>query len=70
MEPTVLHNIKTIYKDAPALKQADVGFSLGISGTEIARESSGIILLDDNFNSILSACIWGRNLHLSIRKFI
>ncbi|RUS24287.1 P-type ATPase [Jimgerdemannia flammicorona] len=46
--------------DGPALKLADVGFSMGIAGTEVAKEASDIILMDDNFNSILKALRWGR----------
>ena len=56
--------------DAPALKKADVGFAMGIAGTEVARDASAIILLDDNFNSIVKAVLWGRNIYDSIRKFI
>lgn len=56
--------------DAPALKKADVGFAMGISGTEVAREAAAIILIDDNFSSIVKAVLWGRNIYDSIRKFI
>ncbi len=56
--------------DAPALKKADVGFAMGISGTEVAREASAIILLDDNFNSIVKSVLWGRNIFDSIKKFV
>ena len=43
---------------------------MGISGTEVAREAAAIILMDDNFNSIVKAVLWGRNIYDSIRKFI
>lgn len=56
--------------DAPALKKADVGFAMGNAGTQIAREASDIILMDDNFTSIVSAVMWGRNIYDSIRKFL
>jgi len=56
--------------DAPALKKADVGFAMGIAGTEVAREAAAIILLDDNFNSIVKAVMWGRNIYDSIKKFL
>ncbi|KAJ3131283.1 hypothetical protein HK100_006555 [Physocladia obscura] len=56
--------------DAPALKSADVGFSMGIAGTEMAKDASDIILLDDNFASLSKAIIWGRSVYDSVRKFL
>ncbi|PVU94582.1 hypothetical protein BB561_002417 [Smittium simulii] len=56
--------------DGPALKSANVGFSMGLSGTEIAKEASDIILMDDNFSSIIRALMWGRSVNDSIRKFL
>uniref|UniRef100_A0AAQ5YV71 Calcium-transporting ATPase n=1 Tax=Amphiprion ocellaris TaxID=80972 RepID=A0AAQ5YV71_AMPOC len=56
--------------DGPALKTADVGFAMGIAGTDVAKEASDIILTDDNFNSIVKAIMWGRNVYDSISKFL
>jgi P-type Ca2+ transporter type 2C len=56
--------------DGPALKLADVGFAMGIAGTEVAKEASDIILMDDNFASIVKAVIWGRSVYDSVRKFL
>lgn len=56
--------------DAPALKAADVGFSMGISGTEVAKEASSIVLMDDNFTSIVTALKWGRAVNDSVQKFL
>merc|ERR1719313_430147 len=56
--------------DAPALKRSDVGFAMGISGTQIAKDAANIILLDDNFASIVVAAEWGRNVYDSISKFL
>ncbi|KAK0402875.1 hypothetical protein QR680_016589 [Steinernema hermaphroditum] len=56
--------------DGPALKKADVGFAMGIAGTDVAKEASDIILTDDNFTSIVKAVMWGRNVYDSVAKFL
>lgn len=56
--------------DAPALRKADVGFSMGITGTDVAKGASDIILLDDNFSSIIVALKYGRNVYDNVRKFL
>uniref|UniRef100_K3WT93 Uncharacterized protein n=1 Tax=Globisporangium ultimum (strain ATCC 200006 / CBS 805.95 / DAOM BR144) TaxID=431595 RepID=K3WT93_GLOUD len=56
--------------DAPALKEAHVGFAMGVCGTSIAKEASDIILVDDNFYSVVSAIKWGRNVYDSIGRFL
>ena len=56
--------------DAPALKKADVGFAMGKAGTEIAKESADVVLLDDGFLSVVKAISFGRNVYLNIRRFI
>jgi magnesium-transporting ATPase (P-type) len=56
--------------DAAALKKADVGLAMGIAGTEVAKEASDIIILDDNFVSIVRSCMWGRNVYDNVRKFL
>jgi len=56
--------------DAPALTKADVGFSMGITGTDVAKGASDIILLDDNFSSIVVALKYGRNVYDNVRKFL
>ncbi|KAI9270351.1 PMCA-type calcium-translocating P-type ATPase [Phascolomyces articulosus] len=56
--------------DGPALKGADVGFSMGIAGTEVAKEASSIILMDDNFSSIVKAISWGRCVNDAVKKFL
>jgi len=56
--------------DAPQLRAADVGFAMNIAGTEVAKEASDILLLDDNFESVVKAVSWGRNVNDSIRKFL
>jgi Ca2+ transporting ATPase len=56
--------------DAPALKRADVGFAMGIAGTPTAKDAADIILLDDNFASIVTAAKWGRNVYGCIQKFL
>ncbi|OMP04951.1 Cation-transporting P-type ATPase [Corchorus olitorius] len=56
--------------DAPALKEADIGLSMGIQGTEVAKESSDIVILDDNFSSVATVLRWGRCVYTNIQKFI
>ncbi|KAF7515130.1 hypothetical protein G7054_g14743 [Neopestalotiopsis clavispora] len=56
--------------DAPALKLADVGFSMGIAGTEVTKEASAIVLMDDNFNSIVKALKWGRAVNDAVKRFL
>jgi Ca2+-transporting ATPase len=56
--------------DGPALKAADVGLAMGIAGTEIAKEASDIIIMDDNFASIVKSVMWGRCVRENIQKFL
>lgn len=56
--------------DAPALREADVGLAMGIAGTEVAKEAADIVILDDNFSSIVKAVLWGRSVLTNIRKFL
>ena len=56
--------------DSPALHHADVGIAMGKTGTAIAREASDIILLDDSFQSIVNAVLWGRSLYWNIQRFL
>lgn len=56
--------------DAPALRSAHVGLSMGIAGTEVAKEASDIVILDDNFLSIVKSVLWGRCVYDNVRKFL
>jgi len=56
--------------DAPALKESDVGLAMGIAGTEVAKEAADIVILDDNFSSIVKSVLWGRCVFTNIRKFL
>lgn len=56
--------------DAPALNRADVGFAMGITGTDVAKNASDIVLTNDDFCSVLTAIKYGRNIYDSVRKFL
>ncbi|KZV54536.1 calcium-transporting ATPase 1, chloroplastic [Dorcoceras hygrometricum] len=56
--------------DAPALHEADIGLAMGISGTEVAKESADVIILDDNFSTIVTVARWGRSVYVNIQKFV
>ncbi|GMN53695.1 hypothetical protein TIFTF001_022822 [Ficus carica] len=56
--------------DAPALHEADIGLSMGIAGTEVAKENSDVIIMDDNFTTIVNVVKWGRAVYINIQKFV
>ncbi|MCL7043564.1 hypothetical protein MKW94_012400 [Papaver nudicaule] len=56
--------------DAPALHEADIGLAMGIAGTEVAKENADVIILDDNFQTIVKVAKWGRSVYINIQKFV
>ncbi|GFY96193.1 autoinhibited Ca2+-ATPase 11 [Actinidia rufa] len=56
--------------DAPALKESDIGLAMGMAGTEVAKESADVIILDDNFTTIVNLAKWGRAVYINIQKFV
>ncbi|GAB2295561.1 Alpha carbonic anhydrase 4 [Dionaea muscipula] len=56
--------------DAPALREADIGLAMGIAGTEVAKANADVIILDDNFNTIVNVVKWGRAVYVNIQKFV
>eukprot|EP00245_Coleochaete_scutata_P007824 TRINITY_DN235_c0_g1_i2.p1 TRINITY_DN235_c0_g1~~TRINITY_DN235_c0_g1_i2.p1 ORF type:complete len:1141 (-),score=219.14 TRINITY_DN235_c0_g1_i2:536-3958(-) len=56
--------------DAPALNEADIGLAMGIAGTEVAKESADVVILDDNFASVVKVARWGRSVYENIQKFV
>ncbi|XP_048320910.2 putative calcium-transporting ATPase 11, plasma membrane-type isoform X2 [Ziziphus jujuba] len=56
--------------DAPALHEADIGLAMGIAGTEVAKENADVIIMDDNFSTIVNVAKWGRAVYINIQKFV
>ncbi|XP_068658619.1 putative calcium-transporting ATPase 11, plasma membrane-type [Aristolochia californica] len=56
--------------DAPALHEADIGLAMGIAGTEVAKENADVIIMDDNFRTIVNVAKWGRAVYRNIQKFV
>ncbi|KAK7312120.1 hypothetical protein VNO77_35730 [Canavalia gladiata] len=56
--------------DAPALHEADIGLAMGIAGTEVAKENADVIVMDDNFATIVNVARWGRAVYINIQKFV
>ncbi|KAL0740026.1 hypothetical protein Bca4012_081539 [Brassica carinata] len=56
--------------DAPALHEADIGLAMGIAGTEVAKENADVIIMDDNFKTIVNVARWGRAVYINIQKFV
>ncbi|CAA3018213.1 calcium-transporting ATPase 11, plasma membrane-type isoform X1 [Olea europaea subsp. europaea] len=56
--------------DAPALHEADIGLAMGIAGTEVAKERADVVIMDDNFKTIVNVAKWGRSVYINIQKFV
>ncbi|XP_023526274.1 calcium-transporting ATPase 4, plasma membrane-type-like [Cucurbita pepo subsp. pepo] len=78
---TLVNNLRSMFgevvavtgdgtNDAPALHESDIGLAMGIAGTEVAKENADVIIMDDNFSTIVNVARWGRAVYINIQKFV